>query len=245
MGGRGASSLTSTAMVTGPTGSYPKEMESLLDGKGHISLDMHDYFDGLKPKYTREQLEAFISTLPYEATAYFTPEGELVYITSQYKNGSVSTNPYTLSGLIATHDDGYVDFHNHPMEMTDTHWTYPIFSSGDIGAFTQQVWDKQVMNMRMPTVFTVRASNGMAFTLEYVGGYSRDPDGFKKAYSAAFTRARNAVMPEVRQAYFDGVYTTAIERNTAMANGVTERMDDYLRKNASKYGFRYNSNVQS
>ena len=243
MGGRGASSMTSKVMVTSPSGSYPKSMESLLDQNGRISLDLHDYYNGLDPKYTRDEIEAFVATLPYEATVYFAPNGDINYINSQYRPGSVGVNLTKVSNSFGTGDDGYVDFHNHPIVITDTSWVYPIFSPRDIGTYVIET-SRRTTNFFMPSVFTVGAQNGMRFTLEYVGGGRRDPANFQKAYSSMFTKVKKKARADAFQAYNDGVYDTRVERNTALVAAVTEQMDDYLRTIAPEYGFRYNSNLQ-
>ena len=229
--------LAPEPVVKGSAGDYPESMEQLLlDSNGHVSLDASDY-----APYTRDEVEAFLASRPYEVHVVFAPDGTVLTLNSQWRDGSVRSSIYTDEAAIKKFDpnsdgSGFSDMHFHPDDKRPGVRVYQIFSPTDIGAYTDST-DRRTLGWprtyTLPDTYSVKAYDGSRFELTYVGGGSRDYHNFKSAYSRAFNKARKEAKSWKSQ---HGGY------DNFLADETTAKVDEWLKGNASKYGFRYNSN---
>ena len=220
-------------MVSTSAGAYPKSMDSLIDQDGHVSLEVDDYIG-----YSRDNIEAFLASRPYETHVLFAPDGNLLAIESQWKSGNVTHYPSDDSRAIRAHDvlsngDGYVSMHFHPVQSVGQ--GVQIFSPGDISSnnLVLNYGHHGVGMIRTADTFSVRAFDGTYFELRYVGGGSRDRANFSSAYKRQFNKA-------VKDAWAYQATHGGYDR--FVADEASAKSDAWLRKNASKYGFEYNSN---
>lgn len=238
--GRGTYSLTASRnRVNTPFGSYPSSIESLVDANGHISLNPRDY-DG----FTEEEIKSFFSSLEYEVSASFAPDGSLVRLFSQFDDDEVSVSYDDYEREIADAQrasgvsKGYTDFHNHPTMFNDG--TIEIWSPKDMMMYANQAGYHDSINGKVILgacdIYQVRTSNGHEFKLEF------DPS-LKSPFQAAdyiyldYERQFNTVFREECEKWKNGT----ISREQACDN-VTDRLDAWLRLNANVYGFKYTTN---
>ena len=201
-----------------------------------FSLDASDY-----SPYTRDEIEAFLASRPYETHVVFAPDGTLLRLASQWNSGSVRSSIYDDENSIKKFDPssdgtGFTDMHFHPDDSRPGVHVFQVFSPRDIGSYTIGT-DRRSLGWprayTLPNTYAVKAYDGSRFELEYVGGGSRDYHNFKSAYSRAFNKARK----EAREwkAQHGGYDNFVVDETSA-------KVDAWLKANADKYGFRYNSN---
>lgn len=163
-------------------------LRRLLDENGHVSLNKYDYRN-----YSQDDIERFLSTLPYETHMVFASDGTLIEVSSQFNQETVTYDLGNISRAIfydsySKPKETYTDVHIHP-DLGDN-WT--IFSHQDIGAYVTTIKNMKTFNGRVPMKFSVVSYDGNRYTLEYVGGGSRAISSFQRDYAKAAQNSYNA-----------------------------------------------------
>lgn len=233
MGGRGSSSASANLSVgVDSAGDYPDSMNSLFNQYGTISLKKKDYAG-----YTRDEVEAFMASQPWEVAVIFAPDGSVADLFSDWDKRSVNTSVDMLARNIRPGSSGYIElengythFHNHP--VMDSSKLIQTPSPTDIDAYCSMLnW--RGAGKYMPTSFSVRSQDGYSFRLDYAG------DKLHSGFNDAF-RTQHEDSKKLVNSYYEKHGAALYERFAA--NEIAARDDRWLRENASNYGFRYTSN---
>ena len=228
-------SMTGSGMAKTGAGSYPKFMESLKDGLGHVSLNPGDYAG-----YSPEEVAAFFASLDYEVGWWVNENGEVIYVDSQFRPSSVN-GKLPLGKAIDQANAGVTsieDLHNHPITTNPNDGTLALFSPDDINFYVDNTPNYPISKVNEPIYnkYTVHTQTGDVFSLRY-HGYSpsnKSLDQFKADYSVMFRMAQSFTN--------NAVNNGSVQRtNRAYADNVGSILDNWLRKNSQSYGLDYES----
>lgn len=222
-----AKAISNASSRVGEPQGYPESMNGLFTQYGTVSLKPKDYAG-----YTRDEVEAFMSSLPYEVEVVFTPDGKVSGLISDWESDHVNMRVDELVSRMRDDRWGYTSFHNHPVfETADGNHTVQTPSVNDIDSWSTTL-DWRYNTKHLPTSFAVRSQDGYSFRLEYEGQKSHA--GLKEAYRLNDEQTRARVLAYVEK--------NGKPYERFAADQMAAHADRWLREHAGDYGFRYTSN---
>ena len=234
--------MSSRAMVTTSAGSYPREMEKLVDGDGRVSLSAEDYAG-----YTEDEVAAFFASRDYEVSWFTSEDGKVWKVASDFDEGGVvNADRNNISRekawelIRSDFDNGgsrIVHHHNHPVVLDDDSGIIDIFSPDDITYYSEMAmkYPKDGHNHPYFNVYKVHTKQGDTFTMRYTNPGTSYLSDFSSGYMFAMLDAKSAAR---RQAKAGKIPYT----NRAAAEFVDQYMIDYLKSDGDNYGIEFETN---
>lgn len=214
--------------------SLPDSVLKSLGADDKVSLDVSDYAG-----MSENDVKDFLAGKSYEVHATFAPNGELIYIESQYDKHTVNYTDHPAMAQYEQQNPGsagsFRDFHNHPMSSESS---IAIFSPRDLRTYSSEFQDSKFVGMTIPArkyinSFSVKTADGRYFELKYNGNTSgkRKPSGIGRAYKNAYNIYSNAAHSKKKKG--------ELKTRKDTAEYISNKLSDWLSANAQNYGFEY------
>lgn len=235
-------SMTGSGVVHSSAGDYPKQMESLIDENGHVSLDPEKY-EG----YTEDEVTAFFASRDYEVSWITSEDGKLWFISSDFAEESVENTdrnniPRDKAWEVIRSDFEHsgsriVHHHNHPITGEDDSGRVDIFSRSDFYYYADMAskYPKDGHNVPYFNVFKVHTKQGDTFSFRYNDPGTSGLMGLADDYSAGFSYAASLARKRIDSGKIP-------HTNRAAAEFITDFLVDDMRSNAYMYGGEFETN---